>query len=115
MQHVNEDVAEQFRDAYPNAKLLSIAPVALPLYLVTADVLVGAKRNIPSITEFILRGERAGLTSEMDVAGFLGLNQRLVTRTTIELSDNGFVGRNASGQIHSTDRGTALLREMSQW
>ncbi|MBP0009998.1 MAG: hypothetical protein J7526_16280, partial [Roseofilum sp. Belize Diploria] len=60
-------------DNRPGFDLVSCQEVGLPVYKITIDILTQIRKSIPPIEEFVLRSIDAGLSSEEEIAGFLGL------------------------------------------
>jgi phosphatidylserine/phosphatidylglycerophosphate/cardiolipin synthase-like enzyme len=107
-----EEIAEKF-SRVSGYKLVNYYQAALPLWIITFDATVIARKQIPLVDEFILRAIHEGLTTVEEVAGFLGLNEkyiikclgRLVSDDTVHSSDNW---------ISLTQRGSALLDQSKQ-
>ena len=60
-------------DNRPGFDLISCQEVGLPVYRITIDVLTQIRKPIPPIEEYVLKTIDAGLSSEEEIAGFLGL------------------------------------------
>lgn len=110
-----EDAAERSRNQFHNFKLVSVAPVALPVYLVTADVLIGDKRPIPTIAEFTLRTIKAGFSVESEIANFLGLEPTSLDNVVRKMEEERFAYRDSAGHLFILDRGEQVLAEMGEW
>jgi phosphatidylserine/phosphatidylglycerophosphate/cardiolipin synthase-like enzyme len=65
--------------------LVSCQEVGLPVYKVTVDVLTQIRKPIPPIEEFVLKAIDAGLSSEEEVAGFLGLELSTTREAMVNL------------------------------
>ncbi|MHB1247840.1 MAG: MerR family transcriptional regulator [Polaromonas sp.] len=110
-----EDAAERYRNTFHNFKLICIAPAALPVYLVTADVLVGDKRPIPTIAEFILRAIKVGFSLESEIADFLGLEPASLCAVAREMEEERFLYRDGDNRLLILNRGEQVLAEMGEW
>jgi len=103
-------------DNRPGFDLVSCRTVGLPVYRITIDVLTQIRKPIPPIEEFILKAIDIGLSSEEEVAGFLGL-ELLTTReamVNLRLSEDiDLIAPDASQlQIWKlTKKGKKTLRE----
>eukprot|EP01036_Dinobryon_divergens_P033746 gene33746-43610_t len=75
-----EEVAALFDDR-AGYRLIDFEEVGLPAYRLTSVVLTLQAKHYPAIDEFVLRAINAGLTSVGDVAGFLGVDDRIVEAT----------------------------------
>lgn len=80
-----EDVAERYHDR-GGFRLIDYREVALPTYSISTRILTLARKRVPVIEEFILRGIAAGLTDAEALAGFLGLDQRVVNASLATLT-----------------------------
>ena len=74
-----EEIAEKF-SRVSGYKLVNYYQAALPLWIITFDATVIARKQIPLVDEFILRAIHEGLTTVEEVAGFLGLNEKYIIK-----------------------------------
>lgn len=65
--------------------LVSCKPVGLPVYKITVQALTQLHKQIPPIEEYVLKSINADLSSETDIAGFLGLELPIVRDAMINL------------------------------
>lgn len=65
--------------------LVSCQKVGLPVYKITVDALTQVRKPIPPIEEYVLKAIDAGLSSEEDIAGFLGLELSTVIKVMVNL------------------------------
>ncbi|MDJ1168069.1 phospholipase D-like domain-containing protein [Roseofilum sp. BLCC_M154] len=72
-------------DNRPGFDLVSCQEVGLPVYKITVDVLTQIRKSIPPIEEFVLRSIDAGLSSEEEIAGFLGLELSTTSEAMVNL------------------------------
>ncbi|MFB7810504.1 hypothetical protein V6P99_07570 [Streptomyces virginiae] len=78
-------LAVRFHNARPGLELVAIIDAALPVALITADVLAQDSKNLPLMDEFVLRLVDHRVTSPRGIAGMLGLHERMVDQTLAEL------------------------------
>jgi len=62
----------------PGFKLLGFVNIGLPISRIRLKVLTRYEKPIPLIEEFVLKSIEAGLTTEKDISGFLGLEINIV-------------------------------------
>ncbi|CAD5952642.1 hypothetical protein PCC9214_02654 [Planktothrix tepida] len=65
--------------------LVSCKQVGLPVYKITVQALTQLHKPIPPIEEYVLKSINAGLSSETDIAGFLGIELPIVRDAMINL------------------------------
>ena len=80
-----EEVARRYAHRRPEYTLIAYREIALPLWRLNLRVLTLAQRSLPPIQEFVLRSMDAGLRSTARIAGFLGLDERIVVASLSEL------------------------------
>jgi hypothetical protein len=103
-------------DNRPGFDLVSCQEVGLPVYKVTVDILTQIRKPIPPIEEFVLKAIAAGLSSEEEVAGFLGLELSATREAMVNLrlsEDIDLIAPDAS-QLQMwrlTKKGERTLRE----
>jgi PLD-like domain len=103
-------------DNRPGFDLVSCQEVGLPVYKITVDVLTQIRKPIPPIEEFVLKSIDAGLSSEEEVAGFLGLELSTTREAMVNLrlsEDIDLIAPDAS-QLQMwklTKKGERTLRE----
>ena len=110
-----EDIAARY-NKLPGFRLVSYQNVALPIWIATFDALVIAEKKIPVVDEFILRAVERGVLTTKDLAGFLGLSEKMVTRRLGGLLADDYVRVKATGDgqpsnIELSFRGTQALQE----
>jgi hypothetical protein len=89
--------------------------------MITADVLAQDRKPLPLLEEFVLRLVSAEVTTEEEIAGFLGVSQEMVTQTIADhfVADNlsfaptGYGGPSGHQQLRLTARGTMTARELA--
>jgi hypothetical protein len=65
--------------------LVSCKEVGLPVYKITVLALTQLHKPIPPIEEYVLKAINASLSSEVDIAGFLGLEPSIIRDAMINL------------------------------
>ncbi|MEG4985785.1 hypothetical protein QUB08_08450 [Microcoleus sp. BR0-C5] len=65
--------------------LVSCKEVGLPVYKITVQALTQLRKPIPPIEEYVLKAINASLSSEVDIAGFLGLEPSIIRDAMINL------------------------------
>jgi len=65
--------------------LVSCREVGLPVYKITVQALTQLRKPIPPIEEYVLKAINASLSSEVDIAGFLGLEASIIRDAMINL------------------------------
>lgn len=84
----NIDLTPEKLNSYNNRTgfdLVSCKQVGLPVYKITVQALTQRHKPIPPIEEYVLKSINAGLCSETDIAGFLGLELPIVRDAMINL------------------------------
>lgn len=72
-------LALRFRSARPGLELVAVVEAAIPVAMLTADVLAQDRKPLPLLDEFLLRLVQADIDTEEGITGFLGLQQTMVT------------------------------------
>ncbi|MFF9074522.1 hypothetical protein OIU91_41090 (plasmid) [Streptomyces sp. NBC_01456] len=114
-------LAVRFHNARPGLELVAIIDAALPVALITADVLAQDRKRLALLDEFVLRLVNNKVPSEASIAGMLGLPERMVSQTVADhfSADNLTYTLPAPGQPSSTRnlrltaRGEQTAREMA--
>lgn len=78
-------LAARFQSARPGLELVTILDAALPVALVTADVLAQDEKHLPLMDEFVLRLVEQKVTNVHGLSGILGLPSHMVDGTVAEL------------------------------
>jgi hypothetical protein len=113
-----EEVAARY-NKLPGFRLVDYHSVALPLWLISFDALVIAEKKHAVVDEFILRAVERQVNTIQDLAGFLGLSEKLVLRRLGTLSGNDLVVSlqtvdGNSGIIKLTARGIDVVRDAAK-
>ena len=72
-------------DNRPGFDLVSCQEVGLPVYKITLNALNQIRKPIPPIEEYVLKSIDAGLFSEQEITGFLGLEISTIRESMINL------------------------------
>ncbi|KOT91050.1 hypothetical protein ADK86_23985 [Streptomyces sp. NRRL F-5755] len=78
-------LAARFRNARPGHELVTIIDAALPVALLTAEVLAQDSKRLPLMDEFVLRLVDHNMTSGNRISGTLGLPKSMVDQTVAGL------------------------------
>ncbi|MFI0263962.1 hypothetical protein ACH4OW_33670 [Streptomyces sp. NPDC017056] len=81
----NSLLAARFRNARPVHELITIIDAALPVALLTAEVLAQDSKRLPLMNEFVLRLVDHNMTSVNRISGTLGLPKTMVDQTVASL------------------------------
>ena len=98
----------------PGFHLVDYEEVALPVYSLSLRVITLAHKKVPPIEEFVLRSVAAGMSSQEDVAAFLGLQPSVVRAALVSLAQTeslalaGLPGSRAQTLL-MTQKGRAVL------
>src|SRR5258708_113511 len=111
-----EDTAERYHDR-SGFRLIDSREVALPYYSVFTRLLPVARKRIPVIEEFRLRGAAAGLSEPQMLADFYGLNARIVNGALANLAASDDIALTASETsrrhvLRLTSKGQATLEHL---
>src|SRR3712207_5334580 len=103
----------RFADARPGRTLLTIENAALPVTLVTTDVLAQERKPLPLLNEFTLRFAQADLRTVADIAAVTGLDEALVgSAVADEVSSGNLVYRAANQRITLTPHGQRVFQDL---
>lgn len=113
-----EEVAARY-NKLPGFRLVDYHSVALPLWLITFDALVIAEKKHPVVDEFILRAIERQVNTVSDLAGFLGLSEKLVLRRLGTLIGSDLVSSQpgpdrTSAALRLTPKGLEIVRDAAR-
>ena len=112
-----EEVAARY-NKLPGFRLVDYHSVALPLWLITFDALVIAEKKHPVVDEFILRAIERQVDTVSDLAGFLGLSEKLVLRRLGALISSDLAssqpGPDRSATLRLTLKGLEIVRDAAR-
>lgn len=114
-------LALRYQATRPGLELVTIIDAAIPVAMVTADVLAQDRKPLPLLEEFVLRLVNEDVTTEESITGFLGVSGRMVTQTIADHfgHDNLTYGPTASGvpserrPLRLTSRGALTARDLA--
>lgn len=114
-------LAARFHNARSGLELVAIVDAALPVAMVTADVLAQDRKPLPLLEEFVLRLVGADVATEEAITGFLGLQKSMVTQTIADHFSADYLTYIATplGEIPAqprlrlTNRGSQTARDLA--
>ncbi|MGW4129579.1 hypothetical protein [Amycolatopsis japonica] len=113
MTSLNLLIAKRFGGVRPGLDLLGIEKAAVPVTVVTADVLAQEVKPLPLLDEFVLRLVKAEVGGASEIAAFLGLDQRLVDAAVADHYRESVLSFGPEpGRLALTGRGRRLADEL---
>lgn len=111
-----EDVLEQAAYARPGYALAAFKEAALPVYVITAKVIILEKKPLSPIEEGCLRAIEAGLCHPEDICKFLGLSAQIVKTILASLNSGEQINYTRPqgkerAQVNLTDKGRYILSQ----
>ncbi|MCZ4103043.1 hypothetical protein [Streptomyces sp. H39-C1] len=110
-------LALRFQNARPGLDLIAVVDAAIPVSLVTADVLAQDRKPLPLLDEFVLRFVDADVTSREDLTGILGLPTEMVTGVVADQfsADNLAYARpgQQGSKLQLTARGKRIAQDLA--
>lgn len=112
-----DSAAQKYAHLHPEHQLLGWEPAAIPVYALTADLLLQRDKRFPPIDEFVLESVDAGVATLADLGGFLGLEDHVVSYTvTKQLLLDNVVFEQGEGEappvLRLTPRGSEALARL---
>lgn len=86
-----DEILAQVANARPGYALASFKEAALPVFLLTARVLILEKKQLNPIEEGCLRAVDVGLSTPEDLSAFLGLHFSMLTPVMAALNAGEFI------------------------
>jgi hypothetical protein len=109
-----EDVARLHADEHPGYELASFGEVGLPLFELRFQAHVLAHKRINPFSEFVLRGAAQGLRTD-ELATLLGLGDRVLEATLVELVQRGMLALDGEGKrVYVTESGREVLEDAEE-
>ena len=97
-------------------ELVSYREVALPVFLLSIDVLVLDERPLPPIQEFVLGTVETGLDQVASIAGLLGIDESVVVSSAsdLQMDDSVFLSSGPDGRhrLELTHKGRDTLETL---
>ncbi|WJK40486.1 hypothetical protein O7608_29525 [Solwaraspora sp. WMMA2056] len=112
----DNQLALRFQGSRPGWDLVAIVDAAIPVTLVSADVLAQDRKKLPPLDEFILRFLAADVVTVEDLTGLLGLPEAIVTDAIAgQLSSDNIAYRHHLNRktLALTGRGRVTARELA--
>lgn len=106
-----DDVALKYSGDRPGLDLVTYFEVGLPFFRLGLTCTLIENRSIPPIEEFVLKTMDVGLTSAKDIAGFLGLDERLLVASLSQLHVDGLIRTVAKENYALTPHGKMVLED----
>lgn len=109
-----DDIAQRFAKRR-DFELVDMAMVALPMYAVTMECICCVHRPFPPMALFVLRAIKAGLSSETEIAGFLGVEAPVLRITLRELTEDRYISDEGTGKYALMDLGTKVIEDEKEY
>ncbi|MEV8441901.1 hypothetical protein AB0425_31355 [Actinosynnema sp. NPDC051121] len=107
-----ELLTKRFSGDRPGLALLGIEKAAVPVTIISTDVLAQEVKQLPLLDEFVLRLLNAGVMDSAAMAAFLGLDRELVDAAVADQYREGAVAfGQGPGELTLTARGLQLAVE----
>lgn len=105
-----DSVAQRFAFDRPGYRLVDFAEVGLPVYRLSLLASFLEVRPLPALHEFVLRSTQVGLTTDLEIAGYLGLDLSQLVRVladldSAELISVGTNGDHGQRRVNLTSKG----------
>lgn len=101
-------LAQQFH-SYGDRLLADYFVAMLPCQFLHLDTLIVEKRPLPTPTEFVLKAIRAGLNSQQDISGFLGITDAYTEKLLTGLKLDDYIGLDEFGKLKLFRRAIEVL------
>lgn len=102
------DIAAKY-DNRPGFNLVSYAEVGLPIFRITASVLIQEQKSFAPIDEFVMRAIEAGLTEIYEISGFLGLEVSVIEAAISNLIGDTQAIQAPDGTVRLSAKGKSNL------
>ncbi|MGQ0591828.1 MAG: hypothetical protein ACT4QB_04045 [Gammaproteobacteria bacterium] len=111
-----DEILAQVANARPGYALASFKEAALPVFLLTARVLILEKKQLNPIEEGCLRALDVGLSTPEDLSAFLGLHFSMLTPVMAALNAGEFINYSrvrgaATASVSITSKGRLAITE----
>lgn len=108
-----QNLARRFGDARPGLDLVAVEDAAIPVTVLSVDVLAQERQPLPIAEEFILRFVSQGVTAPDDIAAMLGLDIVHVIDAAAAQIATDHIRRSATGELRLTTLGEAVATDMA--
>jgi hypothetical protein len=112
-----EELAERYADFKPGFRLLAVEEAAIPVFSVTASVLLQQRKPIAPINEYVLRCIHQGINGPQQISDFLGLETESLDKSITKLWQSDLIEvSNVNGNIdlRLTSEGNTSLDELAE-
>lgn len=113
MTETMQNLARRFGDARPGLDLVAVEEAAVPVTVLSVDVLAQERQPLPITEEFILRFVAQGVTDPDAIAAMLGLDIVHVIDAAAAQIATDHLRRSASGELRLTTLGEAVATDMA--
>ena len=117
MKSDTEELAERYADFKPGFRLLAVEEAAIPVFSVTASVLLQQRKPIAPINEYVLRCIDQGIREPQQISDFLGLETENLEKSITKLWQSDLIEvSNIDGikNLRLTSEGNASLNELAE-
>ena len=117
MKSDTEELAERYADFKPGFRLLAVEEAAIPVFSVTASVLLQQRKPIAPINEYVLRCIDQGIREPQQISDFLGLETENLEKSITKLWQSDLIEvANIDGikNLRLTSEGNASLNELAE-
>ncbi len=109
-------LAQRYAHERPGLSLIAIDDAALPVTVVTCDVLAQERKPLPLLDEYLLRLVSAGIEEIDEIANILGLQDSIVELAAAERMSDGSIQYEGAGnrkRLLLTEYGRYLVAELA--
>lgn len=117
MKSDTEELAERYADSKPGFRLLAVEEAAIPVFSVTASVLLQQRKPIAPINEYVLRCIDQGIREPQQISDFLGLGPESLDKSITKLWQSDLIevsNTNGVMSLRLTSAGNASLNELAE-
>ena len=117
MKSDTEELAERYADFKPGFRLLAVEQAAIPVFAVTASVLLQQRKPIAPINEYVLRSIQQGIEDPKLISEFLGLEPESLNNAITKLWQSDLIevsNINGNVDLRLTSEGNNSLNELSE-
>ncbi len=117
MKSDTEELAERYADFKPGFRLLAVEEAAIPVFSITASVLLQQRKPIVPINEYVLRCIHQGINDPKQISDFLGLETESLDKSITKLWQSDLIevsNVNGSINLRLTSEGNTSLDELAE-
>lgn len=108
-----EQVAEANASFYPGFDLVSFFEAGMPVYKVLIKISVLQERNLPIVSEYVLKMIDSGITQPDEIARWLGIPESHVYSAAAELLRGDILAHDSSQRLMLSSKGRSTLNSLS--